>query len=592
MSSNLPSTSSYPGEQPTDSDTPADEGADVVSPLLSSFLDELRNDDTTTVYSYFSTVSTNYTMSNLPGPGRLLGNFYSRAGRALEKRLGRIVNRAAIKEYEDAVDILLQRSWNGSIHDMFDDDDPSENERACEILLVCAKSDDAAVQTMAFEKIVWYFVYWPSKVRSAFRRVFEQRNEISDVIAFSWRRPDIEYSLRWLFLYKLASRCLSSHQSSFFEDITQFDDVDRESLDFLQFEGLLLSCGDVTDFVLALRLIELYWDREGVEGYILDKGFNDPVIVQFANGLIIWLEIYVSEPDPNKRVPFLFTVFRLTNTLLEGVTRSSRNVNIDGLDRRFEYDATIAMWAVVFKMYHFLRSIEPRRVVIEDIPVLCKPWRELCHESLPNPEHVKLRQSLLRLEDIHGSAIRNSFPPEENSAMDREGKYLKRATQVIAGLVPCIHCVNPMYLESDLTKRYWGRPSWYDDQLRICEEMMILTKSTMNRTSCMGIPYTIKIGQVAPNACNVCYRALLRRRQRCQRWRYLKPRLPLSPIMVILTHHRGILTLFVLYVTALDRKDRDGDDVLKSFEGGFRLRRKDMIHFTYEEQLEEERDDE
>ncbi|KLO03872.1 hypothetical protein SCHPADRAFT_897482, partial [Schizopora paradoxa] len=93
MSSNLPFGSSRPGgpdTRPTHNDTTDDEDADVVFPLSNSFLDELRNDDATTVYTYFSTVSTNYTMSNLPGPGRLLGNFYSRAGRTLERRLGRI----------------------------------------------------------------------------------------------------------------------------------------------------------------------------------------------------------------------------------------------------------------------------------------------------------------------------------------------------------------------------------------------------------------------------------------------------------------------------------------------------------------------
>ncbi len=37
-------------------------------------------DDASTIYSYFSTWSSNYTMSDLPGPGRLLGNLMSSAG--------------------------------------------------------------------------------------------------------------------------------------------------------------------------------------------------------------------------------------------------------------------------------------------------------------------------------------------------------------------------------------------------------------------------------------------------------------------------------------------------------------------------------
>ncbi|KLO10522.1 hypothetical protein SCHPADRAFT_516001 [Schizopora paradoxa] len=133
MGSNLPSRSPY--RHPTYDDTPGDEDADVVMPLSSLFLDELREDDTTTVYSYYSTWSTNYTMSNLVGPGRLLGNFYSRAGRSLEKRLRRVVNRAAIKEYKDAVGVLQSANFYAT----FDSDDPNEHEKACKALLTCAR---------------------------------------------------------------------------------------------------------------------------------------------------------------------------------------------------------------------------------------------------------------------------------------------------------------------------------------------------------------------------------------------------------------------------------------------------------------------
>lgn len=41
-----------------------------------------------------STVSTNFTESNLPGAGRLLGKLYSSAGKKLEKAMARFVNRA------------------------------------------------------------------------------------------------------------------------------------------------------------------------------------------------------------------------------------------------------------------------------------------------------------------------------------------------------------------------------------------------------------------------------------------------------------------------------------------------------------------
>ncbi len=36
---------------------------------------------------------------------------------------------------------------------------------------------------------------------------------------------------------------------------------------------------------------------------------------------------------------------------------------------------------------------------------------EECHKWLPSPEHAKLRERLLQLEDIYGDAMRMLFPP-------------------------------------------------------------------------------------------------------------------------------------------------------------------------------------
>ncbi len=47
---------------------------------------EVQDDDAATTYSYFSTWSSNYTASNLPGPGRILGNLYDWAGSTLWRR--------------------------------------------------------------------------------------------------------------------------------------------------------------------------------------------------------------------------------------------------------------------------------------------------------------------------------------------------------------------------------------------------------------------------------------------------------------------------------------------------------------------------
>ncbi|KLO10524.1 hypothetical protein SCHPADRAFT_516060 [Schizopora paradoxa] len=559
-------TSSGARRQTSLVETPLADGICHIPPR-SSFLDELRDDETTTVYSYYSTVSTNYTMSNLPGPGRLLGKFYSRAGKSLEKRLGRVVNRAAIKEYDDAVGMLRQWSSKGS----FACDDLKDNERSCETLLVCARSVDINIQAETFENIVRQFVAYPSKVRSSFGRVFERRNEISDVTAFSWKRPGVEYPFRWLYWYKLASRCLSSHQNSFFEAVVQFDGVRNWSLDFSDFEDLLLSCGDASDSLFALRFIDWYWNRE--EDFSWSEGLKASALKQLANGLFTWWEVYSSHPNPDGWGISPYSTFILGNKLLEGMTRSSRKVDTDRPDGRFGYNTQLAMWADIFKVHQFLRSSGPFGRTKSEYPLVCTSWGELCHESLPKPEHANLRQSLLRMEDIYGSALDKRFTPRGGSVIDLEDRFLASTTRPIPGLVPCMHCSNPRELKSDSGRRYWGDPSWYDDQLRICDEMMMMIESTSTpRTSAAGVPYVTLIGRVAPNSCNVCYNTI-------------RPSRPIdpSPILLLLIYHRGILTFLVLRVKMRPNghKSPAEDSKENSFEGGFRITKKDVIQAVY-----------
>lgn len=87
----------------------------------------------TTIYSYFSTWSTNFTASNLPGPGRLLGKLYPWAGSTLEQHLG---IPGARKTYTLTKDVL---HGYGEIRWMMESGDITEIERVCEILLICAK---------------------------------------------------------------------------------------------------------------------------------------------------------------------------------------------------------------------------------------------------------------------------------------------------------------------------------------------------------------------------------------------------------------------------------------------------------------------
>ncbi|KLO10514.1 hypothetical protein SCHPADRAFT_906832 [Schizopora paradoxa] len=139
--------------------------------------------DTSTIYTYHSTWSSDYTMSNLVGAGRVIGKLYSRAGSSFEKGLGRLAYSAGIGSFAKLHYIYV---FLASV-------DPNENEKGCELLLACARLDDVTVQIETFEEVVEHFVMYPLNVCSAFRRVFERRKEISDVTTFSWKRPGVEY---------------------------------------------------------------------------------------------------------------------------------------------------------------------------------------------------------------------------------------------------------------------------------------------------------------------------------------------------------------------------------------------------------------
>lgn len=68
----------------------------------------LYDDCSATTYSYFSSWSSNYTASNLPGSGRTLGNILSRAGSSLEQRLGKLAYRVGLGTYAKAETHLVE----------------------------------------------------------------------------------------------------------------------------------------------------------------------------------------------------------------------------------------------------------------------------------------------------------------------------------------------------------------------------------------------------------------------------------------------------------------------------------------------------
>ena len=90
-----------------------------VDDLLLSYDDDSQDEDiygdTKSVSSSTSLFSTNYTMSNLVGAGRVLGNFYSFAGRRLERTVGTIAHTAGFgpsATYEK-IRQTYHTSWRG-----------------------------------------------------------------------------------------------------------------------------------------------------------------------------------------------------------------------------------------------------------------------------------------------------------------------------------------------------------------------------------------------------------------------------------------------------------------------------------------------
>lgn len=103
------------------------------------------------------------------------------------------------------------------------------------------RSDDRKIQVQAFEKIIEYFVYFSSRARSAFVTISLKRNDIIDVVVFSWKRPGFEYSAEWLYWYMLASRCLSTNSSLVIEMAVRYESAPLLSLDF-EYVHEVLSC--------------------------------------------------------------------------------------------------------------------------------------------------------------------------------------------------------------------------------------------------------------------------------------------------------------------------------------------------------------
>ncbi len=136
--SNSPALSSSSSNTPVTLEGTSD-GIDLLnskSPQpASSWLDDILRNDSTTVYTYHSTWSSNYTMSNIAGPGRLLGNLLSSTGLTLERRVGKLAYRAGLGAFSKAEEDLLKHR----LKDMLVSEETVQQDKACSILFGYAR---------------------------------------------------------------------------------------------------------------------------------------------------------------------------------------------------------------------------------------------------------------------------------------------------------------------------------------------------------------------------------------------------------------------------------------------------------------------
>ncbi|KLO11713.1 hypothetical protein SCHPADRAFT_998645 [Schizopora paradoxa] len=170
-------------------------------------LEDEAGDDPSTIYSYHSTWSLNYIMIA-----------------CREKAPRKLAERAAAKRHEEAARLTETRAIAISMDETVEERVASERATSYaeavamlhefalidRVLKSKAKGLEehenaweffchnvSTIQAKAFNSII--LDSFEPNVRSAFRRVFERRNEIGDAVVSSWRLPGVEYTVYWLF---------------------------------------------------------------------------------------------------------------------------------------------------------------------------------------------------------------------------------------------------------------------------------------------------------------------------------------------------------------------------------------------------------
>lgn len=103
-------------------------------------------------------------------------------------------------------------------------------------------STDPWLQLAVFKKIVFYSIKFPAGFLLFVKNSNELRDESIDALTYSWKRPGVEYSVQWLYYYRLVARCLSTRSSPVITTAAQFDSVYWHSANNSYLEDVLRCC--------------------------------------------------------------------------------------------------------------------------------------------------------------------------------------------------------------------------------------------------------------------------------------------------------------------------------------------------------------
>lgn len=84
----------------------------------------------------------------------------------------------------------------------------------------------------------------------------------------------------------------------------------------------------------------------GINAYVRRKGFNDPVILEFATGLIAHWEVCPQ---------ILIDPSNVSSQFISGICGCLRNLEPVEVNRLSEDDSQFTIWAEVLKIHHILR---------------------------------------------------------------------------------------------------------------------------------------------------------------------------------------------------------------------------------------------